>query len=268
MKTNFLTKITCALMCAALCSTASAKVSVKEASTPIATFDNKKVYGVEETYTPYKIDAPTHYKQGESSWWVEASVFAGFSHDDLNDTAYGLKLVNIQGADLMVSADTFMKHVTVNFRVSYFSGDDTDRETFGPDLYRSSQVDIEGWKFMPGFRYTETLYKDLDFFAGFNVGLATVDLTQNISEFGRNIVNYSGDKLVLAYNAEIGLSYQLNRHFSIFTSYNFFGMPSVPSLYSDQGQSIPSDFGGTYEQKIKSDNLLYHMIRVGVNYHF
>ncbi len=274
MKTHFLSKFTCALMCAALCSTAYAKrTSIKDAATPIATFDDKKVYGVEATYTPYKIDAPTNYQENEASWWLEGSVFVGFSHDDLsenalNKDAYGLKLVNIQGADFMVSTDTFMKQVTLNFRVSYFSGDDYDHEFQGPDLSRTADVEIEGWKFMPGFRYRETLIGNLDFFAGFNVGLASVDLTQKITESSGDGANYSGDQLVLAYNAEIGLTYRLSKHFSVFTSYNFFGMPSVPSLYNDKNQTYTTNQGNTYDRKIKSDNLLYHMVRVGVNYHF
>ncbi len=270
MKTQFLSKLTCALMCAAICSTAyaSKRVSIKDTAAPIATFDDKKVYGVEATYTPYKIDAPNNYQENERSWWIEGSVFEGYSHDNLNETSYGLKLVRIQGADFMVSTDTFMKQVTLNFRVSYFSGDDHDREFEGGTLARESYVDIEGWKFMPGFRYRETLIGDLDFFAGFNVGLAAVDLTQKINETRASGANYAGDQLVVAYNAEIGLTYRLSRHFSIFTSYNFFGMPSVPSLYNDQGATYTSNQGNTYERKIKSDNLLYHMIRVGVNYHF
>ncbi len=281
MKTSFFSTLTSGILAVALCSAVSAKVSIKEGSTPIAGFGDNDVYGggvtyvttqdTDDTYTPFKVEGSNKYNKGvalERDWFVEASGFVGWSHDKTNEDVFGLGATTIYGGDFLVGTETFIKQVSLNFRVSYFSGDDT---VLGQDatgtMTRSSEQEIEGWKFMPGFRFTENIAGKLDFFAGFNVGLASVEMTQEITEPGFGI-NYTGDKLQLAYNAEVGISYRLTDNFSVFTSYNFFGMPGVPTLSSDLGQPLPSDFGGEYPVDVESDNLLFHMIRLGANYRF
>ncbi len=188
-------------------------------------------------------------------WWVEVGVSGGVSNDVPFLDHYGLDSAPVFGADVTIGRDIGSSKFSLNLRANYFAGDSSSS-----DEVRSADYDLSGFMLMPGVRYRERIADNLYFFAGFNIGMASFDITQNINH-GGTVINYSGDQIVFGSSIDVGVDYRINERMKIFANYYFFGVPNAPAMKQSTNVS-------TYTSSFKPDNMFMHTLRCGVRYSF
>ncbi len=188
-------------------------------------------------------------------WWVEVGVTGGVSNDVPFLDHYGLDAAPVFGADVTIGRNLGNSKFSLNLRASYFAGDSSSS-----DAVRSADYELSGFMLMPGVRYRERIADDLYFFAGFNIGMASFDITQNITHSG-TAINYNGDQIVFGSSIDIGVDYRINERMNIFANYYFFGVPNSPAMKQSTNVSV-------YPSSFKPDNIFMHTLRCGVRYSF
>ncbi len=249
--------------------------SMAQSNTRVAGYNLEQggVYGSPEpVLIPRKFAPVRSLRPGDlGNWWVEASGFYGISHDPAHETAIGLGKINIGGTDLTIGRNLSRENFSLNLRINYMGGSKhqfdrlTDITPSASIPYTAnSNTELSAYAIMPGLRFSEFITPDLRFCFGFNIGYTNVSLDEaiNDSRLGHQ-VRYDGDRSSFVYSAEFSLQYAITDTLFVFAGYQFYGVPNGPKI-----DRTTSAGGANYADSVEVDNLLYHVIRVGVILHF
>lgn len=137
-----------------------------------------------------------------------------------------------------------------NLRFGFASGSDDVHYDFV-----KSDVRINNFFLMPGYRYTHRLGDYVSGYIGANIGVINESIKLKLSSPNdRYTQRYHGSEFGFAYSAEVGLRYMISQHFDVFLAYQFFGSTAEPGLNGEPHSSTRAQ--------------LYHSVRAGVSFDF
>ena len=140
-----------------------------------------------------------------------------------------------------------------NLRFGFASGSDDDGHNDDIEIFRNTDVRINNFYLMPGYRYTHRMGEYVSGFIGVNIGVINESIKVKIHENDLRR-HYHGSDYGFAYSAEVGLRYEISRHFDVFVAYQFFGSTAEPGLNGVEDSSTRSQ--------------MYHSVRAGVSFDF
>ena len=114
---------------------------------------------------------------------------------------------------------------------------------------------IHTFNFMPGYRYTCGLTKDLSLYAGVNAGIANASNKFGLYMEDTRLLGVHDSAWGFAYSAELGLSYAVTPTVNVFAAYQFSGNTAKCKLRSEYGD-------------VTAKRQHYHGIRTGVGFRF
>lgn len=192
------------------------------------------------TIAPTPTPVPT---PAVSPWAIEIGAVGNLANRDFIREGSSQK-VDTYGADI-TALYHMAEHHALTLRLSYIYGSETFRFTDeAPEENYSAKATVQTFSIMPGYRYTHPLTDRLSAFAGANIGLAHERVTAK-DEFGKDGANDWG----FAYAAELGLSYRICPHTSLYAAVQY------------SGNTVDHWDWNTQKQN-------YTGLRMGVNYRF
>lgn len=114
---------------------------------------------------------------------------------------------------------------------------------------------IHTFNFMPGYRYTSGLTRDLSLYAGVNAGIANASNKLGLYVEVVRLLGVHDAAWGFAYSAELGLSYAVTPTVNVFAAYQFSGNTAKCKLRSEYGD-------------VTAKRQHYHGIRTGVGFRF
>lgn len=114
---------------------------------------------------------------------------------------------------------------------------------------------IHTFNFMPGYRYTCGLTRDLSLYAGVNAGIANANNKLGLYVEDTRLLGVHDSAWGFAYSAELGLSYAVTPTMNVFAAYQFSGNTAKCKLRSEYGD-------------VTAKRQHYHGIRTGVGFRF
>ena len=142
-----------------------------------------------------------------------------------------------------------------NLRFGFATGSDNtghDRDDFYIGTTKAD-VRVNSFYLMPGYRYTHPMGEYVSGYIGANIGVINESIKTKFTQDDFTS-RYHGSEYGFAYSAEVGLRYEISRHFDVFLAYQFFGSTAEPGLNSIEDSSTRAQ--------------LYHCVRAGVSFDF
>lgn len=206
---------------------AAAAMPVVMAGTPM--------YTVTEPANPYSLELAAAY-----NFAARNVVRLG----DVNGPKIDTIGVDLTGAYQVTDNSSF------NLRFGFATG--SDSKTYGG--YYKTDLRVNNFYLMPGYRYTHSMGERLSSFLGFNVGVMNESLKAKATDYDfayDNTVRGHGSKYGFAYSAEVGFIYKMSTHFDVFLAYQFMGSTARPQI-------------GHGENAVRGRSQLYHSVRLGM----
>lgn len=116
-----------------------------------------------------------------------------------------------------------------------------------------TDVRVNSFYLMPGYRYTHPVSDYTSVFIGANVGVINESLKTKFTD-GFDTRRFHGSEFGFAYSGEAGLRFELSKNFDLFVAYQFFGSTAEPGLNHIENSSTRSQ--------------LYHCVRAGLSFDF
>lgn len=190
----------------------------------------------------YTVTEPTN------PYSIELAATYNFAARDMVKVAGNGPKVDTLGADI-TGVYTVNENSAWNLRFGFVTGSDDVGQY---DLLKTD-VRVNNFYLMPGYRYTHHMSENVSGFLGVNIGVINESIKVKFAapNFRERM---HGSEFGFAYSAEAGLRYEISRNFDVFLAYQFFGSTAEPGVNSVRGSSTRSQ--------------LYHCIRGGVSFDF
>lgn len=193
-------------------------------------------------------------KEPVNPYSIELGVSYNFAARDMAKVDGVGPKVDTMGVDL-TGVYTVNDRSSWNLRFGFATGSDDnsrDRDEFYIGTTKAD-VRVNNFYLMPGYRYTHPLGEYVSGFIGANIGVINESIK---TKFTTDDITrrYHGSEFGFAYSAEVGLRYEISRHFDVFLAYQFFGSTAEPGLDSVEDSSTRAQ--------------LYHCVRAGVSFDF
>lgn len=193
-----------------------------------------------EPVNPYSIEAAVSYNFAARDMF-KFGDFKGPKVDTLGVDITGMYTVN--------------SNSSFNLRFGFATGsDDKNYE----DLFKM-RARVNNFYLMPGYRYTHPMGEYVSGFIGANIGIINQSVKLKISDSEFESRGHGSD-YGFAYSAEVGLRYEISKHFDVFVAYQFFG--STAEVGGSHSHGNDEDWGA------KLSAQLYHCVRAGVSFDF
>ena len=175
--------------------------------------------------------APVAAPAVASQWSIEgAYVFNWALNKVMKNAETSKKLKSVMGADL-TGVYALDDNQAVTLRVGYTWGGkkNSNGNWGGHDKVRQHTFYV-----MPGYRYTCPIATDWSFFAGVNIGLASV--STKLTEYWPDGGKYNSHKAAcgFAYSLEAGVRYACTENLDVFAAWSFNGN-TASCKFSDYG---------------------------------
>lgn len=183
---------------------------------------------------------------------IEMGVSYNFAARDIVKVKNGnAPKVDTLGVDL-TGVYAVSDRSSLNLRFGFATGSDDVR---GNSYFDTSKTDVRVNSFylMPGYRYTHPLGEYAYGFIGANIGVINESIKAKFTD-NFDVRRFHGSEYGFAYSAEVGMRYEISRHFDVFLAYQFFGSTAEPGLNHVADSSTRSQ--------------LYHCVRAGVSIDF
>ena len=204
--------------------------------------------------SPWSMEIGAVYRWANDSIGSSYTVFTQRQQEMTTDPGD----VDVWGVDLTAIYKINDNH-SVNVRFGYNYGDNTEKliidyGQIGQEVY-TSDVEVESFYIMPGYRYTGSITDSVSWYIGANAGISNMNVKSDFSAVAMGDPTGEGklsaSKWGFAASAEIGLQYHICDSVYLYGAYQYW-----------MGTARPSDKG------VKSKAQDYHSVTAGVGINF